>query len=654
MRIEKIVLKNYRQFKTIEISLDKKYSNDLHVVIGTNGTGKTNILNAINWCLYGDEPHFSKNSQLLPIVNLKSVENAIDGKMEKITSEIWASTSNGKTLVFRRQGNYNIYEDEHKVIPQSTNFEIEITDEDGDSDFLEEDRAIPFVDRILPKRIREFFFFDGERLDKYFKEATGQNIRHAIFEIAQIDLLDVMERRLKGLSRELEKDAGKQNPEIERVRKELEKYDNFYDEANIEIEGCNKQIKIAKGKIAEYTEKLAGLPNIEELEKRRNNLNIIKKEKKEMRNTKAKEKQELLFESGRNLMLWDCIKQSIQVIAEKKKNKELPPTHDKTLIDNTFKNKICALCGQTIKGDSEKTINDLVNKTNIIPSEIAFQLLDMGSSLNRFEENVKSFHKKIKKVTNEIDSYDKELRQAEQDIDNIDKELSGYDAETIKDWHIERKNYEKTYESNASKLGILQLKKYTAIKHKEKLERQLEEELKRENKLKQLKIYFDFCNKAYEIVKKTKETIMADTREEIRLETKKLFFSLIWKKETFKDITIDDDYNINLIHSMGYECLGSVSAAERELLALSFTLALHKVSGFDSPILIDTPVARVSDLQRENFGKVLVDISNNKQTILLFTPSEYSEDISKLLDKKSTKYLLKMSSDEKETKLEVL
>jgi AAA15 family ATPase/GTPase len=76
MRIEKIIAKNYRQFKEIEILLNKKPDNDLHIAIGRNGTGKTNILNAINWCLYGDEPHLSRDSQQLPFLNLKSIEEA--------------------------------------------------------------------------------------------------------------------------------------------------------------------------------------------------------------------------------------------------------------------------------------------------------------------------------------------------------------------------------------------------------------------------------------------------------------------------------------------------------------------------------------------------------------------------------------------------
>jgi len=52
MRIDRLVLKNYRQFRNIELPFNKNSYNDLHVIVGRNGTGKTNILNAINWCLY--------------------------------------------------------------------------------------------------------------------------------------------------------------------------------------------------------------------------------------------------------------------------------------------------------------------------------------------------------------------------------------------------------------------------------------------------------------------------------------------------------------------------------------------------------------------------------------------------------------------------
>ena len=60
MRISRLILNNYRQFGKTEIVLEKKYDHDIHIIVGTNRTGKTNILNAINWCLYNEEPHLLK------------------------------------------------------------------------------------------------------------------------------------------------------------------------------------------------------------------------------------------------------------------------------------------------------------------------------------------------------------------------------------------------------------------------------------------------------------------------------------------------------------------------------------------------------------------------------------------------------------------
>jgi hypothetical protein len=56
-----------------------------------------------------------------------------------------------------------------------------------------------------------------------------------------------------------------------------------------------------------------------------------------------------------------------------------------------------------------------------------------------------------------------------------------------------------------------------------------------------------------------------------------------------------------------------------------------------------------------NLGKALAEVSTAKQIILLFLPTEYSDDISKALDNEVTnKYNLKLSNDEQEVRMEVL
>lgn len=103
-----------------------------------------------------------------------------------------------------------------------------------------------------------------------------------------------------------------------------------------------------------------------------------------------------------------------------------------------------------------------------------------------------------------------------------------------------------------------------------------------------------------------------------------IFFKLIWKEATFRDVQLSGSYLISLLNVDGLECLGTCSAAERELSVLSFTLALHKKSGFDAPLVIDTPISRISGILRDKFGKVLRDISGEKQIILYLTEDEYS------------------------------
>jgi DNA sulfur modification protein DndD len=190
MRIENILLKNYRQFKNVEIILPRKSENDLHIIIGKNGTGKTNLLNAINWCLYGDEPHLSKDSKQLPILNLNSIEETEDGEEKDVVVIVQVKTEDNRQIIFARKAIFRIYQNEKLPVHQHTEFEVIADDDKGNKEIFKDEEAKMFVERFVPLSIREFFFFDGERLDNYFREATVQNIRHAIYVITHIDLLE--------------------------------------------------------------------------------------------------------------------------------------------------------------------------------------------------------------------------------------------------------------------------------------------------------------------------------------------------------------------------------------------------------------------------------------------------------------------------------
>jgi DNA sulfur modification protein DndD len=124
---------------------------------------------------------------------------------------------------------------------------------------------------------------------------------------------------------------------------------------------------------------------------------------------------------------------------------------------------------------------------------------------------------------------------------------------------------------------------------------------------------------------------MRDVKNEIEGKTKEQFLELIWKEKTYTDVKIDDNYNISVIHESGMEGIGTLSAGERQVLALSFMAALNSVSGFDAPIIIDTPLGRISKEPKINIAKNLANYLKGKQVTLLVTEEEYTPEVAEKL-----------------------
>ncbi len=204
MRFESIILKNYRQFRDAELVLGEPREYDIHLVIGENGTGKTNLLNAINWCLYGDEPHLHLNSQKLPLHNTKA-----GGSRPEVAVEIWSSLENRKKMGFIR---------EKRGGPEEVRFLVESS---GGYETHSWDTFERNVSRFIPQEIRSFFFFDGELLDNYFK--TSRKIRWEIDRFARIDVLDRIKYNLDKLAGEFAKGVRDVGKELQVLSSEIEK-----------------------------------------------------------------------------------------------------------------------------------------------------------------------------------------------------------------------------------------------------------------------------------------------------------------------------------------------------------------------------------------------------------------------------------------------
>lgn len=647
MRIASIETRNYRQYRKMVYNFDQTQNTDLHVAIAQNGIGKTNFLNSITWCLYGVEAHLNKKSNALPIINLKRLEEMNDGDLESVEVMIKITTSSSEFSIkrketFRKTGDIN-----KPIFPVSKSFEVDEIVNGKDYKIYREDLAKNKINQLFPENIKEYFFFDNEQLDRYFRDNSSESIKAAVYNISQISLLMSSKSRLEKEYKELKKQLSRAIPNLSSFQDALEIAELALKECETKI--SNYSIDISKGeeRLRELREQLDGVEDISGAKSE-----LFKKEVELASCVEAKRniEQELNSFIRRNLMLLNMYPDLVKtrkVIEMQENEGNLPPKIDTDYITKLIESKKCFIDSCSLDDCKIEQLKKIIDSVSY-SSEVSHLLVEVKSEVIRLIKEAEQYETKKFKLFNELDQVQEQMDELQNEIDKLKTSITiSGDSSKIELLFKEK-------DSLLSKVEDSKRKKAREESDIEFLENKFivakdtyGKELKKQDKRNELYTKVTFVEKALNIMKDMENQIISEMKVSLKKEVYETFINLLWKENTFKDVIINDDFSIDLIHKHGYPCLGSCSAAETSLLALAFTLGLHKVSGFDAPIVIDTPVGRVSDVHRENFAEVLRKVSEHKQIIMFFTPSEYSEEVGNIFDKAySTKQYIETEGED--------
>jgi len=329
-------------------------------------------------------------------------------------------------------------------------------------------------------------------------------------------------------------------------------------------------------------------------------------------------------------MMYKINKSTAAYIQDKKSKGKLPPDVDIELIRKSLLTHKCAVCGEDVTENSEVHLKEILDKLEISTSA-SNHLMEIKNDVLRLSDMVGSYKVEKQRVYNSL----KNIRDEKKILEGDNKDLQGKlldekSTEQIATWMLDEENLRNIQKKNIEKIGANKSMIEKLGEEIEELNKKLDKARKENEKCKELNTQLTFTTDAYSIVRDIESEIISEIRSQMETETMDIFNELIWKKDTYGRISLNENYKLELYSKYSdISCLGSCSAAETQLLALAFTIALHRVSGHDAPLFIDTPVGRVSDQNRENFAKTLVEISREKQIIMSFTPSEFSEEISK-------------------------
>lgn len=640
MDIDHIHMKNFRQYADVKIELARKCPGNFTVIQGPNGAGKTNLLNAITWCLFGKELHVDTKYPGLPIVNTTTLDQAKEGDLFEVNVEIQFVQSNGKKIIVTRAIEYKKQKGNPVEIP-SPHAQPRImreTERDWVGPIYGSD-AQYIINNLIPRSIEEYFFFDGERMNDYFKQSTGTDIKRAVFKISQLELLETLIDHLAARKNDFLKKSKGLSSEAQKIKEFLDLQNRSLEVDKEELKTLLSEKDEAERKLLIYSDKLknSSLERIQTLETQREELkNDVSRIQTQIVDVETDELK-LLHQHMPIIYSYDALLKTKKLIDGTREAGLIPPLYEAIFIQNLLKKGRC-ICGSDItekdeySSDRRKKVQTFLETSQL--SDISTELIEtnvriqemLGKSVG-FPNDVVSFGKRLKSLQATKTGKNEAVKKITQEIEQSN-------AENIKQWEQERSKYATRKEELTAKTALTQ----DRITRRENIIRahniKLNQELKKEKKHDSLLQIFAFCDEGIKAAQEIKNTIMKEVKDEIEKRTSKQFIALIWKKETFKGVTIDDNYNISVPDVTGREAFGTLSAGERQVCALSFMAALNSVSGFDVPIVIDTPLARISSEPRKNIALHLPDYLEGTQVTLLVTEEEYTPEVMSALSER--------------------
>ena len=639
MIIKRLTLQNFKSFKDRQvINLDLGHAADGKKVLligGMNGGGKTTLLEAVNYCLYG-----AKSEQIFERINRQNFHAG----NTNVFLELCFETDDRREVIIQRTWQPN----GRGRIDANNLREVRTVTVDGAAmpgDFFDE-----FIDQTIPQGISQFFFFDGEKIQYMASDVDADGrLKSAMESVLGIEIVRKLHEDLKsiygedkrsarGVSTndvefkeaelrkfsadaeelwqnqkeaiaelaELEAEKTKWNedfnkyfgfpPELSEKKKEL---DRQLAKISVEVENITKDIKLICGEILPFV-LLADL--FPELEKQ------LETEKGIKTTVALKAVSEQLADQlVKSLFDPKCVACEKEI--PHAKHAGLKARISASVSKVIHKDKISAE-GKIVLGLSDAQEAELVGLVRQVKRESGKNLQPLLDRRDKLVRQQSEMNRKLRELT--VSPEDKDRFDAlKQELDN-----------TVQ--NIGRKKQEiRTLEADISKADTAQA---VAQKELETLLTQFQDE-------KENSAYLQFCSSALKAV----DEYIEELRKTKVVELEKNVFEMYRELATHNDLTqridIDPDtFQVSLVDQAGHPIRKeTLSAGQKEIFAISLLWGLGTTTDYELPIIIDTPLSRLDSRHREHIIKRYYPTAG-VQVIVLSTDTEIDKTYFAMLE----------------------
>ena len=618
MKLERITLENFRQYfgkQRLEFARDPQ--KNVTVIHGVNGAGKTSMFLAINWCLYGKSYENVKViDNVGELMSKEAVKRAGPSELVRTMVEITFQHNGGRYIV--RRSLQGVKQDNNSIsLYEPDEFIMMEIRPDGQAKRV--DNPIGTMNAILPVNVREYFLFDGEKIDNFAKPESIKQVKEAIYLVLKLEILERARRHLEILAQEYRRELKSlSSGELRKLIDKDERLRNEVSKLGARKSEIEQQIESAMRKISDIEQKLRSSPNVNALQQQRDRLERdLKLRQDEFDSLVARIRD--LTTSAYFISSQPAIDQAILILDTKRLKGEIPSNIRQQFIKDLLEQMIC-ICGRPVTDGSAEHQKLLGLMTSSLPASLEDDVLDTSAILKSFGDQIKTRKADLDIAMKQKTSLDDVIKGLRAELDDVSRQLKGSPLEEIQGLETQRQNFLADIESYKMEIGSITTKIDQLEKDISKLEKEITKARKEEKQSVLVTEKLTLAQQSADAIMDMYQTFADDMREKIKIKTKEIFRSLVWKESHFQDIELGSDYNLEVIDRYGLPARPELSAGERQVLSLSFITAMSRVSEEEAPLVMDTPFGRLSSQHRNSITEYLPNLAD--QLVLFVTDEE--------------------------------
>ena len=186
MEIKLFKLKNFRQFKNIDLEFSQDLDRPFTIITGGNTYGKTTLVKSFLWCLYGQKLFDDKillNKEVLDSMKFGEVQE-VKAVLELDHNQYSYKITTRETYLKQPSGDIRIQEKTHIAV-------LKIGDGGNSIPLKTEAQIKEEIESILSPELSPYFFFDGETnsIEQITKRVNLTNAVSEIMGLKRTELL---------------------------------------------------------------------------------------------------------------------------------------------------------------------------------------------------------------------------------------------------------------------------------------------------------------------------------------------------------------------------------------------------------------------------------------------------------------------------------